>query len=248
VAALLGNPSAGYDVRAAMDEGMIVLACPGSGSVRDRLVANFLVYDVLHAAKTRASIDPQRRRPFYVFLDEVQTYDGATSGNLAALLEQTAKYGIRAFLFNQNPERLTPATLNAITTNRSHLMTTALNAKAAGLLTREWGGAVEPETVTNLHRYTFLASVTLDGEPSPPFLVHGVPADELHPPTGDRRNLAALEEAIDQTSGRAPVTETLDRLEVHDERIRAHLAGIAGPAVRRPLASGPDRLTGETGR
>ena len=40
-------------------------------------------------------------RPFFVFLDEVQTYDGASSGNLAALLEQTAKYGIRAFLFNQ---------------------------------------------------------------------------------------------------------------------------------------------------
>ena len=28
------------------------------------------VYDLLHAAKTRASLDPERRRPFYVFLDE----------------------------------------------------------------------------------------------------------------------------------------------------------------------------------
>lgn len=75
-----------------MDRGTVVLACPGSGGTRDRLVANLLVFDLLHAAKGRADLAPERRRPFFVFLDEVQTYDGASSGNLAALLEQTAKY------------------------------------------------------------------------------------------------------------------------------------------------------------
>jgi hypothetical protein len=49
-------------------------------------------------------------------LDEVQSYDGAASGNLAALLEQSAKFGLRAVLLNQNPERLSAATLNALTT------------------------------------------------------------------------------------------------------------------------------------
>ena len=34
-----------------MDRGLIVLACPGFGSDRDRLVANLLVYDFLHAAR-----------------------------------------------------------------------------------------------------------------------------------------------------------------------------------------------------
>lgn len=215
VSAVLGNPVSAYDVRAAMDEGMIVLACPGSGSTRDRLIANFLVYDVLHAAKTRAGTDPEHRRPFFVFLDEVQTYDGASSGNLAALLEQTAKYGIRAHLFNQNPERLTPATLNAVTTNRSHLLTTALNAKAAALLTREWAGQVEPEVVTRLQRYTFLASVTRDGTASPPFLVRGVSADEL---------FEASAEPIDVPARRSEsVGATLARLDTLDDDILRHL-------------------------
>ena len=75
-----------YDIARAMNEGRIVLACPGAGGARDRLVANLLVFDLLHAAKSRAHIPPERRQPFYVFLDEVQTYDGAASGNLAALL------------------------------------------------------------------------------------------------------------------------------------------------------------------
>ena len=93
---------------------------------------------------------PEQRLPFYVFLDEVQTYDGAAGGNLAALLEQTAKYGIRGFLLNQNPERLTRETLNALTTNRSHLITTALNAHAAGLIAREWAGDPPASAITGL--------------------------------------------------------------------------------------------------
>jgi hypothetical protein len=208
-----------------MDEGKIVLVCPGSGGTRDRLLANFIVYDLLHAAKARADVAATRRRRFFVYLDEVQTYDGASSGNLAALLEQTAKYGLRAFLFNQNPERLTAATLNAVTTNRSHLLTTTVNAKAAALLAREWGGRPAPETLTRLERYTYLASVTLDGEPTDPFLVRGLPATDLH---GIHRRpdvLPVLEEAIDQTMDRRPTDQTLLALDDLDDRILRHLAG-----------------------
>ena len=232
IAGVLGNPIPSYDVRAAMDAGKIVLACPGSGSTRDRLIANFLVYDVLHAAKTRATLDPARRRPFYVFLDEVQTFDGASSGNLAAMLEQTAKFGIRAFLFNQNPERLTPATLDAITTNRSHLLTSALNARGAALLARELGNEIEPTTITKLRRHTFLASVTLDGGATRPFLVHGVPADELFPDPV---------EYPPPPVGGTPIAETLTALDTLDDRIIDHLQRRR--AARRP-ATGARTGTG----
>jgi hypothetical protein len=220
VAAMLGAAVSTYDVRKAMDEGLIVLACPGSGSTRDRLVANFIVYDVLHAAKARAALPPARRRAFWVFLDELQTYDGP---NLPMLLEQSAKYGGRAFLFNQNPERLSEATLNAVTTNRSHLLTTTVNAKAAALLAREWGGDPTPQTVTQLARYTYLASVTLGERTTKPFLVHGVPARELHAAHRHPDRVGDLEHAIDETSNRRPVSETLAALDGHDQRIREHL-------------------------
>jgi hypothetical protein len=223
-AALLGNPLASYDIRAAMDRGQIVLVCPGSGSGRDRLIANFVVYDALHGAKSRADIRPDRRREFYVWLDEVQIYDGASSGTLAALLEQVAKFGVRALLLNQNPERLTAATRDAVTTNRSHLVTTALNAKAAGLLARELGGDVTAETIGHLPRFHSLASVTLDGEISRPFRLGGVPVEELFPDECHPEGLLALDAAIDGGLGRIPVAETLDRLDRHPQEIVKHLA------------------------
>ncbi len=120
LAALLGAQTSTYDIARAMNEGKIVLACPGADGARDRLVANLLVFDLLYAAKSRAFLAPEQRRPFYCFLDEIQVFDGASNGTLAGLLEQTAKYAIRGYLLNQNPERLTSSTLNALTTNRSH--------------------------------------------------------------------------------------------------------------------------------
>jgi hypothetical protein len=218
--ALLGQSQSTYRVRDAMDQGLIVLACPGSGGVRDRLLANLLVFDLLHAAKARADTAPERRRAFFCFLDEVQTYDGAASGNLAALLEQSAKYGIRAFLLNQNPERLTQATLNAVTTNRSHLLATALNARAASLIAREWGGEPDPAALTRLQRFRFLAQVTDRGQLSAPFHLHAPAVEELHGP-GRPDQLDALEEALGRH--RRPARHALEHLDTLDERILEQL-------------------------
>jgi hypothetical protein len=236
VAALLGSPVSTYDARRAMANDWIVLACPGSGSTRDRLLANLLVYDVLHAAKARASMSPSARRPFWVFLDELQTYDGP---NLPALLEQSAKYGGRAFLFNQNPERLSQATWNAVSTNRSHLLSTTVNAKAARMIGAEWGSPPAPEVLTRLDKYTYLASVTLGTEVARPFLVHGIPAAELHAEHRRPDAVGDLEAAIDQTAGRQPVEQRLAVVDGHAGRIREALAE-AGAGEREPAApSGP---------
>jgi hypothetical protein len=72
VAALLGSSTSTYNIAAAMNEGKIVLVCPGSGGTRDRLLANFIVYDLLHAAKARADTAATHRRRFFVYLDEVR--------------------------------------------------------------------------------------------------------------------------------------------------------------------------------
>lgn len=218
VTTLLGASQSTYRIREAMDKGQIVLACPGSGGTRDRLIANLIVFDLLHAAKARADLPPEKRCPFWVFFDEVQTYDGAASGNLAALLEQAAKYGIRAVLLNQNPERLTPATLQALTTNRSHLIATALNSKAASLITREWAGRPDPAALTRLPKYRFIAQVTDHGTVSEPFALGGVTIQELF---GEGRP-AEIKGAV---ARREPV-EALAHLETLDDRILTELEAL----------------------
>ncbi len=228
LAALLGSQTSSYDIGRAMNERRIVLACPGAGGAKDKLVANLLVYDLLHGAKGRASMAPEHRLPFYVFLDEVQTYDGAAGGNLAALLEQTAKYGIRATLLNQNPERLTSDTLNALTTNRSHLITTALNAHAAALIAREWGGDPPAPAITGLPRWTFIAQVTHEGKQTRPFMFEGHSVEEQFADAYRPDALVDVQATIDKASGRTPAAETVADLDTLDERIKQHLEGQSG--------------------
>jgi hypothetical protein len=238
LAALLGSQHTTYDIAKAMNKGQIVLACPGAGGARDRLVANLLVFDLLHAAKGRAHIAPERRREFYVTLDEVQTYDGASSGNLAALLEQTAKYGVRATLLNQNPERLTSATLNALTTNRSHLISTALNAHAAALIAREWASEPPASAITNLPRHTFIAQATHHGELTRPFQFENLAVTKLFADAHHPDQVADIQPTIDQASGRASAAETIRALDTLDEHIRAHLTTkAAGTKANEPTRS-----------
>lgn len=226
IRALLGQGQSTYRVREAMDTGKVVLACPGTGGTRDRLVANLLLFDLLHAARGRADLPPERRKPFWVFLDEVQSYDGAASGNLAALLEQSAKFGLRAVLLNQNPERLSAATLNALLTNRSHLLSSTLNSRAAALVTKEWGGRVNPEALTKLERFRFIAQVTHKGRLSAPFALGGVRVEDvLGEPAAERaeRNGQA---------GRAAPGRSVDEVTAHldglDDRIQSALEEQGG--------------------
>lgn len=223
LAALLGAQSSTYDIRKAMDERKIVLACPGAGGAKDKLVACLLVFDVLHAAKGRANIPPEHRAPFHLFLDEVQTYDGAAGGNLAALLEQTAKYGVRACLLNQNPERLTKQTLTALTTNRSHLITTALDTHAASLIAREWGADPPASAIIGLPRWRFLAQVTHKGELTRPFMFAGESIEETFADSFRPGAVGDIQPTIDAASGRTSAAETVAALDTLDERIKQYL-------------------------
>jgi hypothetical protein len=157
-------------------------------------------------------------------------------------LEQTGKYGIRLFLFNQDPERLSARTWSAIKTNRSHLMTTVVSAESAVLLARQWGGDIHPATITRLARFSYVASVTLATQISRPFLVQGVPVSEMWADCHHPERLEVVDRLISRRTGRQPVAEVLAALETHDARLLDHLRRLkpgGGQDVRR-RADPPD--------
>lgn len=83
---------------------------------------------------------------------------------------------------------------------------------------------VAPETIGRLERYTYLTSVTLRGQVTPPFLVRGFEVSELWAEhCGDAEAIAAMNDTIDRNLGRRPVADTVADLDTLDERILAHL-------------------------
>ena len=224
VAALFGRSRSTYDLRRAMDTGAIVLVRLRSTGTINSLVASLVVFDLVRAVLSRWDLPPEERTPMHAFLDEVQSYDHSVNGLIAAMLEEGGKFGLRLHLLSQQPNRLTPKTLNAVLTNRSHLMTTALGHKSAKLLADEWQGLVTPATVQQLERYHFLTQVTDAGELSSPFRCRGLILEDLFGAAPQGATLDRLETAITRNSGREPIRDTLATLGKLNDRIADYLS------------------------
>ena len=182
------------------------------------------------------SILPERRRTFWLFCDELQTYDGP---NLPALLEQSAKYGGRAFLFNQSPAA-DRRDMERRYHQPRHLLSSTVNAKAAAMIAREWAGQLDAKIITGLARYTYLASITHGERTAKPFLVHGVTARELHAEHYHPEQLPALEAAIQTTTRREPIAATLAKHEHHDQNIRQAVEELHGSQATKATPSHKD--------
>ena len=144
-------------------------------------------------------------------------------------------------MLNQNPERLTASTLNALTTNRSHLITTALNSHAAGLISREWGGDPPANAITGLPRRNFIAQATLNGELTRPFRFTNESVEDAFPDAFKPNAVAAAQPVIDAASGRTDAAETIAALDTLDARIMEHLESRQGGGRRLRSAEDSDQ-------
>jgi hypothetical protein len=226
IAALLGQAESTYDIRAAMDSGEIVLACPyipGADDDLQQLLANLLTLDLLRAALARQDIsNPANRRPFWITLDELHTCDRA--GTVRRMLSEGRKYGLRGEVLTQFPAQLQETTWAALATNASQLVTTAVDIADARRITSRWRG-VTPATIAELGVHEYLAQVTLERRKTGPFRVRSVPVERLFGQPGSDEQLAELDHAIDQRLDRRLVEEVVaeldggDGLASHDDRL-----------------------------
>jgi hypothetical protein len=238
IAAFLGQSRSTFEWRRAMDERRIVLVCPGAGGTRERVMANLIAFGLLHAGRSRANIPPAARRLFYPYFDEAQAYDGGASDSLAGLVEQCPKFAIRPTFLNQNPERLSATTLNALTTNRSHALVSGLNSHAAALLTKEWGGQPSPAALTRLPRFRFIVQVTHRGEISAPFAVSGVRVEDVVKKRADGKD---CERRHRPGAPRRLATDAATHLATLDDRIHEALQSGGGKGGSPGRAEGPGR-------
>ncbi|MEV6726372.1 ATP/GTP-binding protein [Streptomyces xanthochromogenes] len=234
--AFFGCPQSGYDVRAAMDTRRVVFVCP-SGSEADALVSCLLIHDLHRAGLSRQDTPRDERETFWGWGDELTALDSSSKGFLAAIAEQLRKYEVRFSGLTQMALRLSAITRQALLQNQSLLSTCAADYDEAAFVARRWNGHVTPETITQLPKYHYLMSITLNGRPTPPFRVRGLSVEEVFAHYNNPDGIPDLDEAIDSNLRRRPVSEILARLEVLDDEVLAHFTG------RRPQAAGIDPTT-----
>jgi hypothetical protein len=243
IVALLGSSRSTFSMRRAMDEAAIVLVCPGDDEDKSKLMSCLIVFELLRAAKSRQAIPRDERRRFDAFLDELAALDGAARGNIAAILEQTAKFGLRMHGANQLPSRLSKTSRAAFLSNASHVFTTALAYDDARSIAHEWGAGrlVTPETITEIDRYAHIGHLSIGGRRTKPFRLRGPEVTTLYAEHHNPAGVETVDEAIDATMARRSVWQVLADLEALEGRIVEHLTNRRtrpAPAARE-ADSGP---------
>jgi hypothetical protein len=175
---IFGQSRNTFDLREVMDEGKILIVNLAKGKVGEdncSLLGAMLVSSIMLAATSRADISEDRRRPFYLYVDEVHNF---LTPSFADILSEARKYGLNLILAHQHLEQLDEKVRSAIFGNVGTMISFRAGAEDARLLAREFWPVFDAGDFIELARYHIYLKLMIDGTTSRPFSARTLP-----PPT-----------------------------------------------------------------
>jgi len=142
---ILGQVSPKFDLGRAMDERRILIANLAKGRVGEsasNLIGSLLLSHLQLVAMRRSDLAPQERTPFFVHIDEFQSF---STEAFASLLSEARKFATHFSLANQYIEQLTPNVRAAVLGNAGTLMVFRVSANDAEILAPEFHPLPAPE-------------------------------------------------------------------------------------------------------
>jgi hypothetical protein len=127
--------------RHAMDKGKILMFNLSDGilgAASSQLLGQLVVAKFQLAAMSRADIPKKVRRPFYLYLDEFQTFTGVASASYERLLSRARKYRLGLILAHQQTGQLPTSLLKEIFGNVSTMIAFNVSRDDAVRLSREF--------------------------------------------------------------------------------------------------------------
>jgi hypothetical protein len=107
---LLCQPGRSFHFREAMDEGKILLFNLSDGILGEQtsqLLGQLVVSKIQMATMSRMDTPAAKRRPFYLYLDEFQTFTGVAETSYEKMLSRSRKYKLGLILAHQQTGQLT---------------------------------------------------------------------------------------------------------------------------------------------
>jgi DNA helicase HerA-like ATPase len=150
---ILGQVAPRLDLKFTMDNRRILIANLAKGAIGEQasnLLGSLLVSHLQLVAMERGTLAPHERVPFFVHVDEFQTF---SSDAFASLLSEARKFATHFALANQYTDQLPHAVRSAVIGNAGSLVVFRVGSRDAELLAPEFrpmdGGALadqEPYT------------------------------------------------------------------------------------------------------
>lgn len=165
----LVTPQIDLHFRQIMDEGRVLvvnLAKGRLGSDTAQALGSLLISTIGLAAVSRAEADPAMRRPFFLYVDEFQSF---TTLSFANMLTELRKYGVGLTLAHQHLHQLEADVRHAVLGNAGSLISFRTGVEDAALLSKEFAPVFDPLDLINLPNRRCYVRLMIEGVPSAPF-------------------------------------------------------------------------------
>ncbi|MBX9576438.1 MAG: type IV secretion system DNA-binding domain-containing protein [Caulobacteraceae bacterium] len=166
---ILVAPERPLSFRRIMDRGealIVNLAKGRLGADGAAVLGSLIASTIGLAAMSRAEDAAAGRRPFFLYLDEFQSF---TTLSFANMLAELRKYGVGLTLAHQHLHQLEPEVRHAVLGNAGSLVVFRVGAEDAPRLAAELQPTFEVIDLLNLPNRNFYVKLMIDGAPSRPF-------------------------------------------------------------------------------
>ena len=166
---IVGQKENTFNLREVMDKGKILIVNLAKGKIGEEncsLLGAMIVTKIQLAALSRADLPEKKRRPFYLYVDEIHNF---LTLSFADILSEARKYGLNLTLAHQYIEQLDEKIRSAIFGNVGTIISFKIGVEDAKYLAKEFYPVFNEEDLINLSNYQIYLKLMIDGKTSQPF-------------------------------------------------------------------------------
>lgn len=168
---IIGQSKSSFDFRSAMDEGKILLINLAKGKIGEEnsnFLGLILVPKILIAAMSRQDTPEDKRRDFFMYVDEFQNF---ATPDFAQILSEARKYRLNLTVANQFIGQMEEEVKNAIFGNVGTIISFRVGVTDANYLQHEYQPVFNESDLINIERFNAYVKTIVSNEPIPPFSV-----------------------------------------------------------------------------
>lgn len=167
---IVGQPKNPFSLRWAMDNGKIVIINLSKGKIGEdssALLGAMMITKFQIDAMSRADIPEEKRRDFYLYVDEFQNF---ATDSFATILSEARKYKLNLVMANQYIDQMNEMVQGAVFGNVGTLVSFQVGIHDAKVLSEVMDDElVNTADLMNLRKYDIYTKLLIDGMPSPAF-------------------------------------------------------------------------------
>lgn len=178
---IIGQSTSSFNFRTAMDEGKILIINLAKGTIGEEnsaFLGLVLIPKILIAAMSRQNIPEEKRKDFYLYVDEFQNF---ATQDFAVILSEARKYHLNLIVANQFISQMDDEVKNAVFGNVGTICSFRLGISDAGFLTKQFQPEFGEHDLLNLGTGEIYLKTMINGTPKDPFSIKVAAAEKKKP-------------------------------------------------------------------